>query len=326
MVSRAIIKKPWFIRSLLVAMIVVLILGWLWGQEPATFKVREQAIITMKQDGFEQMPKGFVYTNTLTHMLEVLVEKPGGYLSNDIALPGVVLDNVQGWEYGVSIVLRHASQVLVDYFATSPMQSNNKDYIAIWPYYYQTSYSWAFPSAEQDLKKVIKAMHLYMQRLYKAEDDKEQSHFYANPENLSYQLKKMKITLYGLSKRLKGSSEDFLSIPERFPNITIEPLFMQKTPWLLVDDYFYWARGASWALLHIFKAIKVDFEELVVEKKAMMTLNLIIFTLESSLSPRVFTGYDFEVTRADSVSMAGYFDRVMTLTIIFLELINQPTR
>ena len=75
-----------------------------------------------------------------------------------------------------------------------------------------------------------------------------------------------------------------------------------------------------------FKAIKIDFEALVLEKKAMMTLNLIISTLESSLSPRVFIDNGFEVSRADSVSMAGYLDRAMSLTIMFLELINQPTR
>ncbi len=96
----------WFFGTLTgVTLVVLFILGIWWGQEPDTFDVREQAVVYMKKSGTDSMPLGFVYTNTLAHMAEVLMEKPGGYISNDVAPPGVFLDNIRSWEYGALVML-----------------------------------------------------------------------------------------------------------------------------------------------------------------------------------------------------------------------------
>jgi hypothetical protein len=36
-----------------------------------------------------------------------------------------------------------------------------------------------------------------------------------------------------------------------------------RTPWLEIDDVFYEARGAAWALIHFLKAAEVDFAEVL---------------------------------------------------------------
>ena len=36
-----------------------------------------------------------------------------------------------------------------------------------------------------------------------------------------------------------------------------------KTPWTEIDDVFYEARGASWALIHFLKAAEVDFADVL---------------------------------------------------------------
>ena len=38
---------------------------------------------------------------TLKTVAGTLLNKPGGYLSNDRFPPGVLLDNIPSWEYGV---------------------------------------------------------------------------------------------------------------------------------------------------------------------------------------------------------------------------------
>ena len=44
---------------------------------------------------------GYATTDTLSRVGNFLLEKPGGFLSNDIGVPGVFLDNMPNFEFGV---------------------------------------------------------------------------------------------------------------------------------------------------------------------------------------------------------------------------------
>ena len=55
-----------------------------------------------------------------------------------------------------------------------------------------------------------------------------------------------------------------------------------KTPWSQIDDVFYQARGTSWALIHLLRAIEVDFAEVLEKKNAAVSLRQIIRELEAT--------------------------------------------
>ena len=86
-----------------------------------------------------------------------------------------------------------------------------------------------------------------------------------------------------------------------------------KTPWLEIDDVFYQARGTSWALIHLLKAVRHDFQGVLEDKNATVSLRQVIRELEASLaplkSPMVLNGGGFGIFANHSLVMASYLSR-----------------
>jgi len=86
-----------------------------------------------------------------------------------------------------------------------------------------------------------------------------------------------------------------------------------KTDWTKIDDVFYEARGSSWALLHIFRAIEVDFRKVLQDKNATASVKQIIIELEGAQgdmwSPVILNGSGFGIMANHSLTMAAYLSR-----------------
>ncbi len=328
----------WFFGTLVgISIIVLIILGAWWGSEPETFNVQEEAIIRLEATHTDSLPIGFVYTNTLAHMAEVLMDKPGGYISNDVAPPGLFLDNIRSWEYGALVMLRDGTTALRNHFARDQSQSiEDKDLALAEPYFYYEPNSWALPSTESEYDKGIKYLHIYMQRLQDPTNKQRRAQFYSRSDNLWTYLEVIIKRLGGLSTRLTASTDKFAGAAGILydPSGQVAPQFTKektegvgKTPWLLIDDIFYEARGASWALLHILKAIKVDFEDIILDKRAMNTLDNMIHALENALtpvlSPMILNGDGFGLFANYSLSMANYIARANASALDLRDLMNK---
>jgi hypothetical protein len=134
----------------LTAIFVVFALGEWWSREPQQFNVLEEAIKQAnpsamtkmnlipkaevqsmvenrpKEQSYESLsadlPVGYTYASTLSHIANTLLHKPGGYLTNDIMPPGVYLDNIPSWEFGALVMLRDAATALRNHFARDQSQ------------------------------------------------------------------------------------------------------------------------------------------------------------------------------------------------------------
>ena len=75
-------------------------LGWWWSREPAPFSVEDAARAHAEA---QQRPlvTGYLTTHTLLALSQTLLDKPGGYLSNDLLPPGAVVDNLPNGEFGM---------------------------------------------------------------------------------------------------------------------------------------------------------------------------------------------------------------------------------
>lgn len=328
----------WFFSALVgLTLLAYLVLGAWWGMEPEKFDIVEaaEARLTATHEG--EIPLGYIYTNTLAHMVEVLMEKPGGYISNDVAPPGLFLDNIRSWEYGVLVMLRDGTTALRNHFARDQSQSiEDRDLALAEPYFYYEPNSWALPSTESEYDKGISALHRYMRRLHKPAHKQRRAQFYSRSDNLWTYLDVIIKRLGGISTRLTASTDRFAGAAGiRYdPSGQVAPKFTEektkgvgKTPWLLIDDIFYEARGASWALLHILKAIKIDFEDIILDKRAMNTLDNMIHALENALtpifSPMVLNGNGFGMTSNYSLSMANYIARANAAALDLRDLMNK---
>jgi hypothetical protein len=100
-----------------------------------------------------------------------------------------------------------------------------------------------------------------------------------------------------------------------------------KTPWLQIDNIFYEARGACWALIHLLKAAEVDFAPVLEKKNARASFAQIIRELEATQepiwSPMIMNGSGFGFTANHSLVMASYISRANAGIIDLRELLTR---
>ena len=100
-----------------------------------------------------------------------------------------------------------------------------------------------------------------------------------------------------------------------------------KTSWWRIDDEFYEARGACWALLHFLKAAEYDFKDVLQNKNAQASVQQIIRELEATQqtvwSPIILNGSGFGVVANHSLVMANYISRANAALIDLTELLSK---
>lgn len=308
---------------------IVLIL-W-WSNEPPMFDITQNALEKAGGDN-AKVVTGLTTTATLIHVAETLLNKPGGYLSNDIAPPGRLMDNMPNWEYGVLTQIRDLARLLRNDFSRSQSQSSeDPDLREADPKFSSTNDRWLFPSSESEYQKGVDYLTNYLNRLYRS--DAPDSQFYARADNLRDWLAIIEKRLGNLSQRLSASVGQTrvntdLAGDANATQSTIRPSeVLVKTPWLEIDDVFYEARGMTWALTHFLRAVETDFAETLGKKNALPSLRQIIRELESTRStvwsPMVLNGGGFGVVTNYSLVMANYISRANAAVIDLRNLLSQ---
>jgi hypothetical protein len=313
-------KGLWWTAGLFLVtyLVVVVILGIIWSRSPGAIDVHDHA---MQRLGQEQT-KPVVGTMTTTAALaiaETLLNKPGGYLTNDIAPPGILLDNIPNWEFGALTELRDLSRALRNDFSRAQTQSAEDPDLQIGePKFSYDSQSWIFPSSEAEYRDGIAALDRYLTRL--VDDKKGNGQFFARADNLAAYLQVVAKRLGSLAQRLsyavgQASLDTALagdaSATQAAPDDTQT---WNKTPWLEIDDVFFEARGYTWALLQTLTAMETDFASVLEDKNALVSLKQIVRELENTQnpiwSPMILNGTGFGPMGNHSLVMASYVSRV----------------
>lgn len=321
----------WSAALFVVTYIVITgVLGWLWSMEPDSFDVRQAAYDRVGSS--EQLVTGSIYTSTLIEVSATLLDKQGGYLSNDVAPPGLWLDNMPNWEFGALVMLRDAVGALRDHFARSQSQSvEDKALAEAEPQFNFQNNSWILPATEGEYRQGMNALDDYLARLTDA--DAQQAQFYARADNLRLYLDIVEKRLGSLSQRLSASvgqvrvNTDLANDPNARQATQASGELEVKTPWRELDDVFYEARGATWALLHILRAIEMDFASVLEKKNAVVSLRQIIRELEATqtptFSPVILNGSGFGIFSNYSLTMANYISRANAAVIDLRDLLQR---
>jgi len=307
------------------------LLGWYWSAEPESFDVRQVAQERMGEAGSMPMT-GYTFTSTLMHLGEVLLDKRGGYLSNDIMPPGVWLDNIPNWEFGALVMLRDAAGGLRNHLSRSQSQSTeDADLAQAEPQFNFQNDSWILPATEGEYRNGIEALGRYATRL--ADASQQNAQFYARADNLTQYLQIVEKRLGSMSQRLSASvgqvrvNTDLAGDTAARQATPGVGALVVRTPWRELDDVFYEARGAAWALLHILNAVEVDFEDVLKRKNAVISLRQIIRELEatqqSTVSPVILNGGGFGLFANYSLSMANYIARANAAVIDLRDLLQR---
>lgn len=314
-----------------VYLIAAVILGWYWSSEPDLVDVNQLATQTAEEQGREKVI-GFTTSQTMIMLMETLLEKKGGYVSNDIFPPGLWLDNITNWEYGVLVQVRDLARVFRKELSRSQSQSvEDRDLTIAEPQFHFDNNSWALPATESEYRRGVKAMKQYLSRL--SDPSKNDAQFYARADNLRAWLSEVENRLGSLSRRLSesvGRQQLDLGLAgdtdAKQSTVTLK-VEERKTPWLEIDDVFYEARGTSWALVHILKAVEHDFKSVLINKNALVSLQQIIIELEATQdavwSPAILNGSGFGFLANHSLTMSSYISRASAAITDLRSLLQQ---
>src|SRR5690606_35803101 len=230
-----------------VYLLIAPVVGWYWRQEPSAFQVQQHAQ-TAAQQAQRQMVTGYTTVETLKQVATTLLDKPGGYLSNDLAPPGLWLDNMPNWEYGVLVQVRDLSRALRKDFARSQTQSTEDPNLAkAEPRFNFDNKSWALPASEAEYAEGLKSLDRYLAAL--SDSGQSRAQFYARADNLNNWLGDVATRLGSLSQRLSASVGRVRLDTDAEPDPAAEGQSVVvreeevKTPWLQIDNVFYEARG-----------------------------------------------------------------------------------
>ncbi|CAM2804629.1 MULTISPECIES: DUF2333 family protein [Pseudomonas] len=333
--SRSYFRNLLMSRALLTLVVIYLLvtggLGWYWSQEPALFPVQQNAQLAAEKDG-KQMVIGFTTVETVKTVVGTLLNKPGGYISNDRFPPGLWMDNMPSWEYGVLVQVRDLTRALRKDFARSQSQSaEDADLAKAEPRFNFDNKSWVLPSSESEYQEGINSLNRYQARL--SDPNQKGALFYARADNLNNWLGDVATRLGSLSQRLSASvgrvklntalKTEALA-PGEVPQVDEEVV---ETPWMQIDNVFYEARGQAWALSHLLRAIEVDFADVLAKKNATVSVRQIIRELEASQetlwSPMILNGSGYGVLANHSLVMANYISRANAAVIDLRQLLNQ---
>ncbi len=311
--------------------IVLYFLGVYWSFEPTQLDIREEVTKAATAENVAPVV-GYTTTTALIRVTETLLSKPGGYLANDAIPPSVFLDNIPAWELGALEMIRDMALVMRQEFSRSQSQSvENKNLKVAQPQFNIDHTSWAIPSAEGEYQKAINELYAYRTALTQVNNQSAQ--FYARSDNLRAWIQEATKRLGSYSQRLSASvgreqiNVDLAGDSVAQQSTSTAASMQLKTSWWAIDNEFYEARGACWALLHFLKAIEIDFNDVLEKKNAKVSVQQIIRELEASQesvwSPMVLNGDGFGMLANHSLVMANYISRANAALIDLNDLLSQ---
>ena len=330
-------KPKWRLRMRLVLLAlgvlltINVVLMWHWSGEPAPFDVKVATQAELKSLGREPAV-GATLVSTMIRLNSGLWQKAGGYISNDKLPPGVFMDNMPNFEFGVVQQLRDLATAMRNDFSRSQSQSQaDKDLELAQPLMMSPNDRWIWPSTEGQYQKANESLEAFLTRL--TDPKQPDAQFYARADNLEAYLRQAEKQLGSLSQRLSASvthtreNTDLANDPDATQSTPAGSRLNVQTPWMKIDDNFYEARGAAYALIHILKAVEVDFHGVLEKKNALVSLQQIIRELEETQaaiwSPMILNGGGFGLFANQSLVMANYISRASAQIAELRGLLNR---
>jgi hypothetical protein len=253
-------------------------------------------------------------------MNQILIkEMASNWLPNDLFWPTALLDNMPNFQLGELEVARYNLRVLRDNL--SRMRTTDRldpQAEAAFTSLSNDPYKWWFPSAESRWKRGYDYLEVYYRNLASG-----RSQFYPRADNLIELLNQYLSLMGGVNTRLINAPRDIISTvaleeqKEKAPVSTIDI----DIPWRQIDDNFYYAQGVAFALYESFKAIRVDFLEVLTDKNSLALVDKVLEILSRcQFEPLiVFNGDPDSMFANHSLNFSGLFNdarqKINSLTV-----------
>jgi hypothetical protein len=236
------------------------------------------------------------------------------------------------FEFGVLVQARDLARVLRNDYSRSQTQSTELATLrGAEEALNHRPDQWIYPSTQRRLREAQDALGEYRSAIVSLDDGGAQ--FYARADNLREWLALVERRLGNLSQNLSASvgrtrvNTDLAGEPAAEASTPRESSIEVKTPWLELDDVFFEARGSAWALLQFMAAAQVDFDGVLRDKNAVVSLQQVIRELEGALdpirSPIILNGGGYGFFANHSLVLASYISRAHSAVIDLRALLAQ---
>ena len=251
--------------------------------------------------------KGAAFIKTNQVLIEHMYKN---WLPNDLFWPTVLLDNMPNFQIGELEVVRYNIRVLRDNL--SRMRTTDKLHSSAEMAFTSLSndpYKWWFPSAESKWKQAHRSLETFYENLLVGK-----SFFYPRADNLVELLQQSATLMGGANTRLINAPHDIdksLVVEEQGEESAESPKLVDiDIPWHRIDDNFYYAQAIAYALYESFKAIRIDFIEVLTDKNSVKLVDKILENLERCyFEPLiVFNGDPGSIFANHSLNLSGVFN------------------
>ena len=261
----------------------------------------------LELDQNEGDPKGALFIKMNQALVMQMYEN---WLPNDLFWPTVLLDNMPNYQIGQLEVVRYNVRVLRDNL--SRMRTTDK----LVPYaegaftaLSNDPLKWWFPSAESKWRLAYRNLDDFYQNLLAG-----QSHFYPRADNLVELLNQYASLMGGVNTRLINAPRDIkktLSLEGHQGESDVKRgLVSIDIPWHQIDNNFYYGQGVAYALYESFRAIRVDFIDVLMDKNSLRLVDKILEDLRRcNFEPLiVFNGSPASMFANHSLNLSGMFN------------------
>ena len=251
--------------------------------------------------------KGAAFIRTNQALIEQMHKN---WLPNDLFWPTVLLDNMPNFQIGELEVMRYNIRVLRDNLSRM-RTTDNLDPAAETAFTSVSNdpYKWWFPSAESKWKEANRGLETFYENLLAGK-----SYFYPRADNLVELLQQYASLMGGANTRLINAPHDIdssLAVEEQSKDSSEGPKMVDiNIPWYRIDDNFYYAQGIAYALYESFKAIRIDFLDVLTDKNSLKLVDKILENLKRCyFEPLiVFNGDPGSIFANHSLNLSGVFN------------------
>jgi len=272
-------------------------------------------------EGLDKKVKGAHFIKINEMMIKDMADN---WLPNDIFWPTALLDNMPNFQLGALEVVRYNVRVLRDNL--SRMRTTDRldpSAEAAFTNLSNDPFKWWFPSAESKWTLALQHLETYNQNLTSGK-----SHFYPRADNLVELLNQYLSLMGGANTRLINAPRDLkaaLSIEDQKEKTAPAPTVDIDIPWYQIDDNFYYAQGVAYALYESFRAIRVDFYEVLTDKNSVTLVDKILEILgRCYFEPLiVFNGNPDSIFANHSLNLSSIFNdarqKMNSLTVALMQ-------
>ncbi len=301
-----------------------------WARIPGTFNVtevaRKKAVASGHRELDEPLPRGYRTVATTIHLAELLLEKPGGYQSNDWSPMTRIPDNMRNWEQGAIVQLRVVVQGLRYELSRSGPLSGELDELNLADARFNyNNKRWILQSTESQYKQGIGFLEDYLEMINGSTTPGK--YFTIRQDQvidfLGRQQKMLGTYTTNLQNNIGTVTLDTSVLQEEIPEgleVTadadqqaIEEKANEVSTLRERDDVFYQARGGLFVMYHVMLAMRKDCESILNDTNSMGVMNRVVNELEGACkpmgSPMVLNGSEYGAVQNHSLVLVGHVSK-----------------